>query len=177
MALKKDAKGWELSTFQFDFEAAAKFRDVLQSIRFLEQKEKVIGFAGSNPNVLLYEPVNKETIKLFLVKRNTILFSRNFSVATDQERQQLAKEAVVLVQAYFKNDESAYTSEVFREEIDEAQIIFSYVQSHPGQVALIPDVWLDMDNPSELNAALALLFSDIPKETNGFVQTERHRES
>lgn len=151
---------------QFDFEAAAKFRDVLQSIRFLEHKEKVIGFAGSNPNVLLYEPVDEETIKLFLVKRHTILFSRSFPVATDRERQQLTKEAGMLVRAYFKNDEDAYTSEVGRDEIDEAQIIYSYVQSHPGQVALIPDAWLNTDNPSELNAAMASFFSDIIKDSN-----------
>jgi len=146
---------------RFDFEAAAKYRDALQAIRFLEHKEKVIGFAGNNPNLLIFEPVDKETIKLFFVKRHTILFSRVFAVGTEKDRKRLEKEACVLIQAYFKQNESAYAAEVGREEIDEAQIIYSYVQHYPGQAVLIPDEWLESETDSALAEALDIFFSGI----------------
>ncbi|MEK4358596.1 GIY-YIG nuclease family protein [Paenibacillus sp. FSL M7-1455] len=149
---------------RFDFEAAARYRDVLQAIRFLERKEKIIGFAGNNPNVLLYEPVDQNAIKLFLVKRHTVLFSRVFSIGTEKEAQRLEKEANVLVQAYFKQNEWAIASEVGKDEIDEAQILYSYVQAHPRQALLIPDEWLESESSSALADALHSLMSGI---TNG----------
>ncbi|GIO31060.1 MULTISPECIES: GIY-YIG nuclease family protein [Paenibacillus] len=149
---------------RFDFESAAKYRDVLQSIRFLEQKEKVIGFAGNNPNVVLYEQLDMNTIKLFFVKRHTVLFSRVYPIGSDREKEQLITEAEVLARACFKQDASAYASEISRDEIDEAQIIYSYVQSHPGQTALIPDAWLDSRSSAELSDALRALFLDNQTE-------------
>ncbi|MWV42141.1 excinuclease ABC subunit C [Paenibacillus sp. HJL G12] len=136
-----------------DFESAAKWRDCLKSVQYLRQKEKVIGFAEQNRNIVIYERVEDKTIKLFLIKRSTVLFSEKFQV-TGKELKVLQTEIKNLVWAYFKQDESAFSAEVGRDEMDEAQIVFSYLQNSAGRYLVIPDQWLGMDDQGTLDQNL-----------------------
>ncbi|MCJ8014242.1 GIY-YIG nuclease family protein [Paenibacillus sp. KQZ6P-2] len=142
---------------RFDFEAAAKWRDCVQSVQFLRQKEKVIEYAEQNCNIVIYEHMDDETIKLFLIKRSSILFSRKFSVNENGLGMgQLQTEIKMLIWGYFKRDESAYSEEVVRDEIDEAQIVYSYLQSSADRYLVIPDEWLEMEEQSKLDQGLEL---------------------
>ncbi|WP_246073005.1 GIY-YIG nuclease family protein [Paenibacillus dokdonensis] len=139
---------------RFDFETAAKFRDGIKAVNFLLHKEKVIGFVEENRNIAIYEYMNDETIKLFLIKRSTVLFSRKFHVG-GSDIQQLQEEVKELISAYFKLDQAAYSAEVGRDEIDEAQIIYSYLQNNASHYLIIPDEWLDLEKQVEFNQELA----------------------
>lgn len=153
----------------FDFERAAKYRDAIQSVHILRQKERVIGFAEENRNMVIYEALDEETIKLFLIKRTTVLYSGKFHVR--DRKKHLRDQLECLVQAYFKLNETAYAAEVGRDEIDEAQIIYSYLQQQAHLVLEIPNEWLVQEGEprlvQELDAWLSKVQEnerDLPKQ-------------
>lgn len=63
---------------QFDFETAAKYRDYINAVNFVVNKEKVIEFTEDNKNIAITEYLNDSTFKLFLIKGNRVLFSKKY---------------------------------------------------------------------------------------------------
>ncbi|MGN7490977.1 GIY-YIG nuclease family protein [Paenibacillus sp. SAF-054] len=148
----------------FDFEKAAKFRDAIRSADFLKHKEKVISFAEQNRNIVIYEQIDEVTIKVFWIKRSSVLFSRQFLSAGDPSMP-LHTEVMELSRECFTRNEEAYTAEIGREEIDEAQIIYSYIAQHSGRVLTIPDEWLQEAHAGELSAAITQWLTDWQPRT------------
>ncbi len=120
----------------YDFEAASKYRDHIQAVNALFKKEKVIEFTEENHNLFILEKLNESTIKLFLIKRTHVLFSQKMSLG---ELEQLRKKITSAIITYFHNHPSAPAKEVTKEEIDEAQIIYSYLNSNNCSYAIIPE--------------------------------------
>lgn len=136
---------------QFDFETAAKYRDYISAINFLINKEKVIDFTEENNNIAVIEFLNESTFKLFLIKRNKILFSDKY-VLHPSNIEHLAANMT-----YF--DQSTVNPPVSRDEIDEAQIIYSYLNSSHCEFMKIPNKWLQESDMSSLRNALTSLLS------------------
>lgn len=121
----------------FDFETAAKYRDRIEAINFLIKKEKAIEFTEKSKNIAVLEHLSDETFKLFLIKRNKILFNKRFdSDGTSSE--QLGK----IIMTYFKDNSLKTNKDLDRDEIDEAQIIYNYLKSSNCRYKRIPDNWI-----------------------------------
>lgn len=138
---------------EFDFEAAAKYRDKIESITFLINKEKVIEFTEGNKNMVVLEYLSEHTFKLFLIKRNKILFSEKYN-AEGPPLEQLC----TLIKTHYKNATLYSSNEVSRDEIDEAQIIYNYLKSNHSSYITIQEKWLhnksNMNIEKELNKLL-----------------------
>ncbi|MEH7011000.1 UvrB/UvrC motif-containing protein [Neobacillus niacini] len=144
---------------EFDFEAAAKYRDKIEAINFLINKEKVIEFTEENKNIVVLEYLSEDTFKLFLIKRNKIVFSENYN-AECLTLEQLC----TLTKTYFKNTALHSSYEVTRDEIDEAQIIYNYVKSNNCRYITISEKWLHNKTTVNIEKALnKLLYIKIPR--------------
>lgn len=62
---------------RYDFEAAARYRDSLQAVSLLLNKENMIQFTVQNRSLAIVEALDGQTFKLFLVKRNRVLFRKS----------------------------------------------------------------------------------------------------
>ncbi|MFJ7724959.1 GIY-YIG nuclease family protein [Neobacillus sp. NPDC097160] len=131
------------ASLNFDFETAAKYRDTLDAICSLIYKETVIEFTEANNNIVILEPLEDNSNKLFLIKGNKVLFSKKFNTA-DYNMEQLVKIIKTNVLAYFKNDTHTHI-EVSRNDIDEAQIIYYYLKSSTCNYIVMPDNWNGID--------------------------------
>ncbi|WP_172798843.1 GIY-YIG nuclease family protein [Paenibacillus sp. FJAT-26967] len=134
-----------------EFEKAVKYRDYIEAADFLLKKEKVMRFTEENLNIAVVESLSEDTFKLFLIKRSKVLYRGKFSTA--RKRQMKAKIKEVILEK-FGEDEIRPAMDVSRHEIDEAQIIYSYLQSSGVKHLLIPQEWLEYDNPAYLDDAL-----------------------
>ena len=65
---------------RYDFEAAAKIRDHIEALQSLLKKEKVIQFTKADKNIIMLEPIGDSRVKLFLIKRNQILYNRMYEI-------------------------------------------------------------------------------------------------
>lgn len=139
----------------FDFEMAAKYRDAIDALNSLIQKAKVIDFAEENQNIVITERLHDDRTKLFLLKRSTILFRETYSL--DLDREQLVARLKSLILTYFMENPISEPIKVSRFEIDEAQIIYSYLKSSSCRSIMIPEKWLASEDHTSLEEALTSL--------------------
>jgi excinuclease ABC subunit C len=139
----------------YDFERAMKIRDYMESINSLLKKEKVIEFTKENKNIVVMEPMNENTIKLFLIKGNKILFSQKASVT-----EPLSDWVTLKVFEYFDTNSYPSIMEIDKDNIDEAQIVYSYLKNASCKYLIIPDKYLHTKNKYKIDTALNKLLNE-----------------
>lgn len=144
----------------FDFETAAKYRDYLDTVNSLINKTKVITFIADNKNIVLIEPLNKCTVKLFLVKRNQIVFSEKYFLS-NMAAEQLWAIIKTNIFAFFKTKELNSSVQVTSDELDELQIIYSYLNRSNCKYITIPESWIENEVPFHLEEAIDKLLRDV----------------
>jgi excinuclease ABC subunit C len=143
-----------LAAAEFDFEAAAWYRDRIDAIQFLLRKEKVIEFTKENKNIVVIENIGGNSFKLFLIKRSQILFSKIISFDSTEITQLSSLISTTFNAASFPSDHS-----VMRDEIDEAQIIYNYLKSSQCQYKTIPDKWITNHKDKNIENAVTKLMN------------------
>lgn len=145
----------------YDFETAAKYRDYISAVDFLLNKEKVISFTQENRNIVVFEHLSEGTIKLFLIKRNQVLFSEMVNIA-GSGTEPLYSKIKGEVKKWFTADRFSYSNtSVTCDEIDEAQIIYSYLQGSTCNYLLISEDWLNSKDDSDLDKALSAFLASL----------------
>jgi len=159
MSLLEEMKQRMLSASdQFDFENATKYRNCINSINTLIKKERMIEFTEENHHIVMIEYVSDEAIKLFIIKRNKILFSETYFLES-VNMEQLCTMIKTNILTYF-HTESLYSSiELNRDEIDEAQIIYSYLKGSDCSHIIIPEKWLESETAATIDKELINLLS------------------
>jgi excinuclease ABC subunit C len=134
----------------FDFETASKYRDFLHLLSHLVKKEKVIEFTEKNHNIIVIETLHDSTLKLFLIKRNKVIFNERVDLSDERLKANIL--------TYFKMNTVNPSNEVTKDELDESQIIYSYLKGSNCRYMIIPDEWLEDENSTKLNKGLSSLF-------------------
>lgn len=145
---------------KFDFEAAARYRDLIASVNYLLNKEKVISFTELNQNIVMFEKLDEDNIKVFLIKRNKVLFSSKYDVKKTEisELITIIKENILI---YFNNCVDFLPLELSKNELDESEIIYSYLKSNNCSYSIISENHLNFKNDSTIDETLykLLIFS------------------
>ncbi|KQL38191.1 DNA helicase UvrC [Bacillus sp. FJAT-25509] len=128
---------------QFDFEAAAKYRDWIEMVKSLTNKEKLIEFTEQNHNIITLEQLENNKFKYFLIHRTQILHCELVNIEADSF-DQLIEQLYSNSLDYFKNNHVQSSKDVSRDEIDEAQIIYSYLNSKNCKHLIVPKRWLNL---------------------------------
>lgn len=146
-----------------DFEMAARYRDVLGAVRYLQQKERVISFAEAGGIMMALEEMGDGSGKLFLIKGNRVLLNHRLAIMppSEGERQALAPVVCALARAAYAEAGAEPPMPVTRYDVDEAQIIYSYLQSGAAASRLLPEAWFAEEaDPRLLGEAAAMLLAD-----------------
>lgn len=141
--LEEMSSKMQAASASLEFETAIKYRDYLQAIHSLLHKERVIGFAEANPDIAVIEHLAPGIIKLFLIRRNAILYREAYSV-TRCDRIGLLPLIKKRILDTFQYQPSPASFEIGKDEIDESQIIYSYLQGKGSacRFLVIPAEWL-----------------------------------
>ena len=83
-----------------DFEKASKYRDDIEAITSLLKKEKVIKFTKKNKNIVMIEYLPEQSMKLFLIKGNKVLFSEKYQLE-NKNIEQLRKQIKTTISNLF----------------------------------------------------------------------------
>lgn len=136
---------------QFEFEEAVKYRDTLDAILFLLNKEKVIEFTESNKNMAVIESLSDDTFKLFLIKKNHILFNEKYRWYEVESVKETIKTNILTI---FKSKVVNLSKKISRNEIDEAQIIYSYLNGSHCRYIIISEQLLEAEDTTNLEDEL-----------------------
>ncbi|MBC8059991.1 MAG: UvrB/UvrC motif-containing protein [Clostridiaceae bacterium] len=145
---------------KFDFENAAKYRDYISAVNSLVNREKVLEFNEENKNIVLIEYLEEARFKFFLIKGNRILFSEEYSTSVyAMENLKVILRNNIL--KYFSIEDLNNLIKIGRDEIDEVQIIYTYLKSHQNNCKYIAvsDEWIKAENYKHIEEALNILVS------------------
>lgn len=140
---------------RFDYKLAGKLKGNIDAINSLIYKENVIDFTEDNQNIAVIEVLDSSSIKLFLIKGNKILYSEKH-ILNSTKAGLLIDKIKKAILSHFKIHFTQSTIAVSKDDIDEAQIIYSYLRSNNCKYIIIPDHWLETE-PGTLNKAIAEL--------------------
>lgn len=143
---------------KLDFETAARFRDYIGAVRSLIGKAKVVEYTKENKNIVVLERLDDNSLKFFLIKGNKVLYSEKYAAGSNsiEKMKQILKTNIL---AYFSAGSAAASIEVGSEDIDESQIIYSYLnsKSSSSRHLIIPGTWLNASRGDKLDKALSKL--------------------
>lgn len=125
-----------LASENFDFETAAKYRDYITAVTSILNKKKVIEFTEENKGIILVEKLDEEYFKLFIIKGNNILYNERYNIHTT-DIQKLVNEIKKTPHNYINPTLLKASIKVNINEIDEAQIIYSYLKNSDCQYWLL----------------------------------------
>ncbi|AFS79798.1 exinuclease ABC system, subunit C [Gottschalkia acidurici 9a] len=156
-------KGIELnmnsSSKKSAFEKAIKYRDYLASINYVIDKAKVVKYTEENKNIVLLEYLSDDIFKFFLIKGNKVLFSDKY-IVKDLDIKKLKYFLKNNILSYFNNISINDSIKVGREEVDESQIIYTYLEnkSNDCRYFVVLKQWLkninDVDFDHEIDKLL-----------------------
>lgn len=145
-----------LSAKNLDFEGAVKYRDYLNAINYIIDKNKIIEFTKKNKFIIAYEYLDDENFKFFMIKGNEIIFSEKYRLNSNFDfLKDMLKEKIISLFYNYKDRNIEITSET----IDKTQIIYSHLKNN-GKLKhiVILDKWI-LNNQEFLDRELENLLS------------------
>lgn len=119
----------------FEFEKAAEIRDTIAKIKTILQTETVINFMMDNHLFIAVEPLDHDRIKLFLIRRNKILYQQIFKA------NHCDIQAVKRIVCTYLPSTNLPVGTLEKTEIDEAYIIYNYLNSGNCQYVVVEGEW------------------------------------
>ncbi|SEG25321.1 GIY-YIG nuclease family protein [Paenibacillus sp. UNC499MF] len=147
------------------FEAAAKYRDLMKTVGSLIRGEKVIGFAEEDRNIVILEPINEREAKLILVKGNRIVRDAKVAAPCGDRNGPAAPHALrmgirsAILAAFRPEEPVSPRPKISRHDIDEAQILYSFLQGSARSYLIVPGRWLVPGHEDELGEAVEELIA------------------
>ncbi|UII56409.1 GIY-YIG nuclease family protein [Cytobacillus spongiae] len=145
--IKELSKQMENASSSYDFEQAAKLRDTINALNGMYKKQQVIQFLRENQQLVV---LDKSSLKLFFIQGNRILYQHK--LATQENPIECLGNAI---KDYFQQNESPVI--IDKQEIDAAQIVFSYIHSFACQYIRVQDEWLIADCDDEMGRAIMMM--------------------
>lgn len=138
---------------RYDFEQAAKIRDYITAIQALLQKERVMKFAAANRRIAVLEPISEGISKLLLLQGSRLLCGIRLMTDGSSHAELFDTVRAAVLQG-FGAERLMPAAMIGRHEIDEAQIIYSYLQSSTCRHVLIPEEGLSPGGEAILDDTL-----------------------
>lgn len=146
----------EYASAEYQFEEAAKYRNYIKSFSILLYKENMIQFTEGNKNIVVVELINDSILKLFLIKGHKVIFSKKYHLEKNKD---LSVEIRTRIVTSFQQTKEHNSPVIGKKELDQAQIIYSYLNGSNARFIVIPEEWLDGSGHDELDASIDQLLN------------------
>lgn len=148
----------EQASDEFRFEDAGKYRNYARSFSILLYKENVIQFTEKNKNIAVIEQLDDSHLKFFLIKGHIIIFSQKYALEAVENLSETISADILKYDWKINHQESL---SIIKENLDEAQIIYSYLNSTNARFIIIPDRWIEYGYSAQLNHEIKNLLIDV----------------
>jgi excinuclease ABC subunit C len=139
---------------RLDFDKAAKYRDDIFALNHIINKQRVISFTQRTRNILALENIDEAIVKIFLLNDSRLLYEEKLEVSN------LSKKAYKthmkdIIKKYFRPNTLKQSKKINKYDIDQAQIVFSYLQNSKDCLyCLVPYSWLNEKGAEKLEKGL-----------------------
>jgi excinuclease ABC subunit C len=116
---------------KLEYEQAAKYLEYFSALKHVIGKQRLVLSSGKNRNIVAVELINNGLAKLFIFKGNTLIHSEVISLTGKRnELKKYLRQIILDKYVPNKNKQRILSSS----EIDEAQIIYSYLRKNKNIV-------------------------------------------
>lgn len=137
----------------FEFEKAAKFRDYIKALRTVLRQERAIEFLKGAKKLVAFEKLDEKTIKFFLIQGNRVLARKKCSI---ENKSKLVEAVQATIFSNLQNSQSKQDNKMLgKDEMDEAQIIYHYLQNGNCKYFQLEDHWLEEEHSNSLTEAIS----------------------
>ncbi len=145
---------------RLEFEKAAQYREYYLGLRHVIGKQQLVQSSNKNRNILAVEFVDSAHAKLFFIKGNKLLYSKILNIVTEVSTE-LREYLRQMIRDKFGIEKSAI-NRLTLQDIDEAQIIYSYLKKHRKRIISfwIPSTRLNKES-SSLDATVIKIIKQI----------------
>lgn len=141
-----------------NFEEAGRYQNYIKSFSILSYKENVIQFTQENKSIVVIERLSESTLKVFLLKGHKVIYSKKYAMGNTE---QLAKTIRSNILTHFRKLNHKGSLSIGKEDLDEAQIMYSYLNGSRAKFIVIPDEWIDSSEYVQLEGAIKDLLQNI----------------
>ncbi|MBY0098521.1 GIY-YIG nuclease family protein [Mesobacillus maritimus] len=142
-----------LASENLEFKTAAKYRNYLEAVQHLIRGKKVIAFANGTKNIIITEPLTESIIKVFYIKGNQVLYKETYDI-NRRNIEQLKSSILFQILSCYNGKNRKHFPKLDQEELDDAQIIYSYLKNSNCRHIVIPQKWLDEKNIIKVDQSL-----------------------
>lgn len=114
------------------FEKASVYREYYKGLSHVINKQRLVNQSSKNRNILAVEFMGRSLAKLFFIKGNRLLCGKVISTKID--RTEMKQAFNQMIRREFLAPEPQELSKLTEKDIDEAQIIFSYLKKYRKRV-------------------------------------------
>ncbi|EHQ91367.1 GIY-YIG nuclease family protein [Desulfosporosinus youngiae] len=142
------------------FEKAAKYREYYLGLRHVIGKQTLVQSSSKNRNILAVEFLDDDRAKLFLIKGNKLLYGKMIDgVSSDsiEMRQSLSR----MIREKFLDIDKLDFGKLTPQDIDEAQIIYTYLKKNRKKVITFWIPSARLKNETSLDATVIKIISRI----------------
>lgn len=122
-----------LASSNLDFERAANYRDQIRAIHHVLNKQKVIKVSRNGRNLIAVEKFEGSFCKLLLIKGNRLLYAELIDLS-ECKKTDFKIKLKTLIETFFKHLQKENQDCLGQEDIDEAQIIYSYLRKKSNNI-------------------------------------------
>lgn len=150
----------EQAAQDLEFEKAVYYRDQISVIKYIIYRQRVIKSLEKQKTILAIEKMDEAIQKVFLIKGNRLLKD----VIIDTSRVSVDECVSLIVELILGSKNELLdkeTSKMTRSDLDEWNIIFSYLNNHQDNLCHqnVPNTWLRKSNVEKLRQGIMKLLS------------------
>ncbi|MBL4935618.1 GIY-YIG nuclease family protein [Clostridium sp. YIM B02515] len=138
-----------------EFDTAIKYRDYITAVNSLINREKILEFVKENENIAVVEFLDESNIKFFLISGISIIYKEKFSL-DDCKLKPLAAYLSNTVIKLLKSKPYDASTEIGKNEIDQTQIIYSYLNSKQKSCNYFSIPEACIENNDEINLQISI---------------------
>jgi len=149
-----------------NFEKAAKYREYYLGLRHVIGKQSLVQSSSKNRNILTVEFLDKELAKIFLIKGNKLLYGKVFN-RVEVDNTEMRRSLNQMIRDKFTPEKSD-TRRLTQQDIDEAQIIYSYLKKNRKKVISFWIPTTRLKSEASLDATVLKIIAKISKRKLGW---------
>ena len=104
----------------------------------------------------MIESLDGHTIKLFLIKGDKVLFREKYQLESSN-LESLHAQIKSNILTFFNLKTNQSRKEISKDELDHAQIIYSYIKSNNSNFITIPNIWIKSKEHDRIDLAITEL--------------------
>ncbi|SDG72009.1 GIY-YIG nuclease family protein [Desulfosporosinus hippei] len=163
-AIRNLVKKIDIAIENLKFEKASEYREYYKGLRHVINKQRLVNQSSKNRNILAVELMGRSQAKLFFIKGNRLLSGK--VISTQIDKTEMKQAFLQIIRKGYLTTELQEDYKLTERDIDEAQIIFSYLKKNRKQVLTFSIPVAKLKSEKALETSVQKIIDQITQRIN-----------